>query len=122
MESLEQIVNWIFGGQVDASKIISIIVAVYAVIKSITEWVAKKKLLQATQQETTTQKKLEEARNVELVKLVEKAKKSQLPEDSQAANDYANYCDRFEKKLHDLELTRMICVQMGNICSTKITI
>lgn len=58
-------------------------------------------------------KKLEEARNVELVKLVEKAKKSQLPEDSQAANDYANYCDRFEKKLHDLELTRMICVQMG---------
>lgn len=58
-------------------------------------------------------KKLEEARNVELVKLIEKAKKSQLPEDSQAANDYASYCDRFEKKLHDLELTRMICVQMG---------
>ena len=58
-------------------------------------------------------KKLEEARNVELKKLVEKAKLSQLPEDSQAANDYANYCDRFEKKLHDLELTRMICVQMG---------
>ena len=58
-------------------------------------------------------KKLEEARKVELVKLVEKAKLSQLPEDSQAANDYANYCDRFEKKLHDLELTRMICVQMG---------
>ena len=58
-------------------------------------------------------KKLEEARNVELKKLVEKAKLSQLPEDSQTANDYANYCDRFEKKLHDLELTRMICVQMG---------
>lgn len=58
-------------------------------------------------------KKLEEARTVELPKLVEKAKLSQLPEDSQAANDYANYCDRFEKKLHDLELTRMICVQMG---------
>ena len=58
-------------------------------------------------------KKLDEARNVELPKLVEKAKKTNLPEDSQVANDYANYCDRFEKKLHDLELTRMICVQMG---------
>lgn len=62
MESLEQIINWIFGGSVDASKIISILVAVYAVIKSITEWIAKKKLLQATQQETTTQKKLQEAK------------------------------------------------------------
>ena len=58
-------------------------------------------------------KKLEEARKVELVKLVDKAKQSGLPEDSQAANDYANYCDRFEKKLHDLELTRMVCIQMG---------
>lgn len=58
-------------------------------------------------------KRLQEARDVELPKLVEKAQKSGLPEDSQAANDYANFCDRFEKKLHDLELTRMISVQMG---------
>ena len=58
-------------------------------------------------------KKLAEARNVELPKLTAKAKTTGLPEDSQIANDYANYCDRFEKKLHDLELTRMICVQMG---------
>lgn len=58
-------------------------------------------------------KRLEEARNVELPKLVEKAQKSGLPEDSQAANDYASFCDRFDKKLHDLELTRMISVQMG---------
>jgi len=58
-------------------------------------------------------KRLEQARNVELPKLVEKAKQTGLPEDSQAANDYANFCDRFDKKLHDLELTRMISVQMG---------
>ena len=58
-------------------------------------------------------KRLEEARNVELPKLVEKAKQTGLPEDSQAANDYASFCDRFDKKLHDLELTRMISVQMG---------
>lgn len=58
-------------------------------------------------------KRLEQARKVELPKLVEKAKKTGLPEDSQAANDYANFCDRFDKKLHDLELTRMISVQMG---------
>lgn len=58
-------------------------------------------------------KRLEQARNVELPKLVEKAQKSGLPEDSQAANDYASFCDRFDKKLHDLELTRMISVQMG---------
>ena len=45
--------------------------------------------------------------------MVEKAKLSQLPEDSQAANDYANYCDRFEKKIHDLELTRTVALQMG---------
>ncbi|MGN1343287.1 MAG: toxic anion resistance protein [Traorella sp.] len=58
-------------------------------------------------------KKLEEARNVELPKLMEKAKQTGLPEDSQVANDYASFCDRFDKKLHDLELTRMISVQMG---------
>lgn len=58
-------------------------------------------------------KRLAEARNVELPKLVEKAEQTGLPEDSQAANDYASFCDRFDKKLHDLELTRMISVQMG---------
>lgn len=56
---------------------------------------------------------LEEARQIELPRLVEKAKKTGLAEDSQLANDYANFCDRFEKKLHDLELTRMISIQMG---------
>ena len=54
-----------------------------------------------------------QARQIELPRLVEKAKKTGLAEDSQLANDYANFCDRFEKKLHDLELTRMISIQMG---------
>ena len=55
--------------------------------------------------------KLAEARNTTLRELREKAELSNLPEDAQAANDYENKCIRFEKKLHDLELTRMICLQ-----------
>lgn len=57
-------------------------------------------------------KKLETARNEELPKLLEKAQ-SGLPQDAQAANDYVQFCDRFEKKLHDLELTRMVSIQMA---------
>ncbi len=57
--------------------------------------------------------KLAEIRAQELPQLTEKAKASGLPEDAQAANDLANLCDRFEKKLHDLELTRMISIQMA---------
>ncbi len=56
-------------------------------------------------------KKLEEVRSKELPALMEKAKASGLPEDAQAANDLASMCDRFEKKLHDLELTRMVSIQ-----------
>ena len=55
--------------------------------------------------------KLADARNTELKALREKAEKSGLPEDAQAANDFENKCVRFEKKLHDLELTRMISLQ-----------
>lgn len=58
-------------------------------------------------------KKLEEARNVELAELVAKAEKSGLPEDAQKAKDFASMCDRFEKKLYDLELTRTISLQMA---------
>ena len=57
--------------------------------------------------------KLEEARNVELPKLLKKAEESGLPEDSQAAKDYAAKVDRFEKKIYDLELTRNISMQMA---------
>lgn len=58
-------------------------------------------------------KKLELVRINDLPKLIEKAKISNLPEDSQSANDLGNLCDRFEKKLHDLELTRIISIQMA---------
>ena len=58
-------------------------------------------------------KKLEEVRKTVLPELVTKANASNLPEDSQAANDMANLCDRFEKKIHDLELTRIISIQMA---------
>ena len=59
------------------------------------------------------QEKLARERNTTLVELRSKAAASGLAEDAQRANDYANLCDRFEKKLHDLELTRMISIQMG---------
>ena len=58
-------------------------------------------------------KKLGEVRSTELPQLMEKAKQSGLPEDAQAANDLASLCNRFEKKLHDLELTRTISIQMA---------
>ena len=57
--------------------------------------------------------KLEECKNVTLPELHAKAHESGQPEDAQAANDYANMINRFEKKLHDLELTRMISIQMA---------
>jgi uncharacterized protein YaaN involved in tellurite resistance len=57
--------------------------------------------------------KLRECTDNVLPELRRKAAESGLPEDAQAANDYANMINRFEKKLHDLELTRMISIQMA---------
>ncbi len=57
--------------------------------------------------------RIEQLRNEELPKYVQKANESGLPEDAQAANDFANMIGRFEKKIHDLELTRQISVQMS---------
>ena len=58
-------------------------------------------------------KRLAEVRSTELEALRKKAEQSGLAEDAQAYNDLVNLCNRFEKKLHDLELTRMVSVQMG---------
>ncbi len=58
-------------------------------------------------------KKLKQVREEQLPALQEKAKKSGLPEDAQAANDLADQCDRFEKKLYDLQLTRTVAMQTG---------
>ncbi|MBQ6415911.1 MAG: toxic anion resistance protein [Butyrivibrio sp.] len=58
-------------------------------------------------------KRLEEERNTTLVELQKKAAESGLPEDAEKAKDFANKCDRFEKKIYDLELTRTIAMQTG---------
>ena len=58
-------------------------------------------------------KRLAEVRGGELEELRKKAEQSGLAEDAQAYNDLVSMCDRFEKKLHDLELTRMVSIQMG---------
>ena len=58
-------------------------------------------------------KKLEDMRAGELPALKAKAEQSGAQEDAQAYNDMVQMCERFEKKLHDLELTRMISIQMG---------
>ena len=58
-------------------------------------------------------KRLADVRSTTLEELKAKAQRSGLAEDAQAANDFAAMCDRFEKKLHDLELTRMVSIQMA---------
>ncbi len=57
--------------------------------------------------------RLEELKATELPALQKKAAETGAPEDAQAANDYASMLGRFEKKIHDLELTRMISIQMS---------
>ena len=56
-------------------------------------------------------KKLDEVRRKDLPELVKKAEMTNLPEDAQAAKDLSDMCTRFEKKIHDLELTRTIAMQ-----------
>ncbi len=58
-------------------------------------------------------KRLEELRATELQELRKKAEETGAAEDAQAYNDFDQLCNRFEKKLHDLELTRMVSIQMG---------
>lgn len=57
--------------------------------------------------------KLEHARTVELAELLAKAEQSGLPEDTQKAKDFAEMCNRFEKKIYDLELSRTVSLQMA---------
>ena len=57
--------------------------------------------------------KLEEVRTEELPKLLQKAQESGLAEDTQKAQDLAELCNRFEKKIYDLELTRTVSMQMA---------
>ena len=57
--------------------------------------------------------KLQQERETTLVELQKHAEETGLPEDAQKANDFAALCDRFEKKIYDLELTRMVSIQMA---------
>ena len=57
--------------------------------------------------------KVQELREKDLPEIQRKARESGLPEDAQAANDFANLIGRFEKRLHDLDLTRIISLQMS---------
>ena len=57
--------------------------------------------------------KLEQAKNVELPELLAKAEQSGLPEDTQRAKDFSEMCNRFEKKIYDLELSRTVSLQMA---------
>ncbi len=59
------------------------------------------------------ERRLKEERETTLVEMREKAKESGFPEDAQAANDFEAMCNRFEKKLYDLKLTRTISIQMA---------
>ena len=58
-------------------------------------------------------KKLDEVRSTTLVELQQKAQETGLQEDAEKAKDLSNLCDRFEKKIYDLELTRTIAMQTG---------
>lgn len=58
-------------------------------------------------------KKLQEARTKDLTEFIHRAEVTHLPEDAQAAHDFAALCDRFEKRIYDLELTRMVSIQMA---------
>ena len=58
-------------------------------------------------------KKLKKLEDEEIPKLQEKAKQSNNPQDAQELNDFVSLCNRFEKKIHDLELTKMISLQMA---------
>ena len=57
--------------------------------------------------------KLDHAKNVELPELLAKAEQSGLPEDTQKAKDFSEMCNRFEKKIYDLELSRTVSLQMA---------
>lgn len=103
--NVNQIVNALEGHQVTLLKDISVLDTMYeqnvVYFKELTMYILAGK------------KKLQETEETELPALREKALASGLPEDAQAANDLASLCERFSKKLHDLELTRTISIQMA---------
>ncbi len=104
-KSVDSIVTSLEGHQVTLLKDISVLDKLYGVnleyLKELTMYII------------AGEKKLGEERETTLVGLTEKAKESKLPEDAQKASDFEAMCDRFEKKLHDLKLTRTVSIQMA---------
>ncbi len=103
--NVDKIVNVLEGHQVTLMKDIAMLDQMYELntkyYKELTMYILAGK------------KALNKARTETLEELRKKAAASGAQEDAQAYNDYANLCSRFEKKIHDLELTRMISIQMG---------
>ena len=104
-KSVDTIVSALQGHQITLMKDISMLDQMYdmnmSYFKELTMYIIAGK------------KKLVQERTITLAELHAKAEASGLPEDAQKASDFAQMCDRFEKKLHDLELTRMVSIQMG---------
>ena len=103
--NVDKIVNILEGHQVTLMKDIAMLDQMYELntkyYKELTMYILAGK------------KRLQQVRTGELEQLRLKATQTGAQEDAQAYNDLANMCNRFEKKLHDLELTRMISIQMG---------
>ncbi|MBO4770171.1 MAG: toxic anion resistance protein [Clostridia bacterium] len=103
--SVDDIVTILEGHEVTLTKDIAVLDTLYG--KNLTNFKELSMYIIAGKQ------KLEKERSTTLADLQNRAKKSNLPEDAQKANDFATMCDRFEKKIYDLELTRMVSLQMG---------
>jgi len=104
-KSVDSIVSSLEGHQVVLLKDISMLDKMYGInleyLKELTMYII------------AGEKKLKEERETTLVEMMKKAEESTLPEDTQAASDFEAMCNRFEKKLHDLKLTRTISIQMA---------
>ena len=103
--NVEKVVDVLEGHQVTLTKDIAVLDEMFAANNT--------NFKQLSMYIVAGKKKLEEAQNVTLPQLKVKAEASGEAADAQAANDFASMCNRFEKKLHDLDLTRTVSLQMA---------
>ena len=103
--NVEKVVDVLEGHQVTLTKDIAVLDEMFAANNT--------NFKQLSMYIVAGKKKLEEAQNVTLPQLKAKAEASGEAADAQAANDFASMCNSFEKKLHDLDLTRTVSLQMA---------
>ena len=103
--NVEKVVDVLEGHQVTLTKDIAVLDEMFAANNT--------NFKQLSMYIVAGKKKLEEAQNVTLPQLKAKAEASGEAADAQAANDFASMCNRFEKKLHDLDITRTVSLQMA---------